>query len=255
MKEWWKDFFGPLAGEIMFTPKAKVSKNEVEQVIKRTKTPKRARVLDLACGIGRHSIEFAKKGFEVTGLDYSKPYIASAKRSASQEKVKVQFVKGDMKNLRPHFASENFDLVVSLYNSFGYFKSRKDDFRMLQEVHRVLKPGGKFVLNTLNGEGVKKRLKNPISMGREPIKKVFMIDSAKFDEKKAQTQAEWTIVDARKSKAKIHRLKFHQNVYTNPQLKALLRKAGFTIETTWGLLHGEAFDRKKSWHQTIVARK
>ena len=79
MKEWWQDFFIPVTGEIMFTPKAALSKIEVEQVIAQTKTPKHAQVLDLACGVGRHSVEFAKKNFEVIGLDFSKHYLAEAK--------------------------------------------------------------------------------------------------------------------------------------------------------------------------------
>ena len=55
--------------------------------------------------------------------------------------------------LTAHFASNEFGLVVSLFNSFGYFGSRRDDVRMLKAVHRVLKPGGAFVVNTLNGRG------------------------------------------------------------------------------------------------------
>lgn len=255
MSEWWQDFFIPVTGEIMFKPRAGISKIEVEQVVREAKISKHARVLDLACGVGRHSIEFAKKNFDVVGLDFSKHYLADANRSAQKAKTKVTFIEGDMKNLRPHFQSSSFDLVVSLYNSFGYFKTRNDDFRMLREVFRVIKPGGKFVLNTLNGEGVKTALKNPVSIGREPIQNVFMIDAARFDEKKFQTKSEWTIIDARKSKTKIHRLKFQQNAYTHQELTALLKKVGFKIETTWGLLHGGKFDSHKTWHQTIVAVK
>jgi hypothetical protein len=62
-------------------------------------------------------------------------------------------------------------------------------------------------------------------------------------------------VDARKGKAKIHRMSFQQNVYSYSELKALLQKAGFKIEKTWGLLQGGPFSAKNSWHQTIVARK
>ena len=129
MKEWWQDFFIHVEGEIMFTPRAALSKIEVEQVVKQTKLPKQAHVLDLACGVGRHSIEFAKQGFEVVGLDFSKPYLVEATKSALKTKTKIKFVNGDMKNLRPHFNVDSFDLVVSLYNSFGYFKSRSDDLR------------------------------------------------------------------------------------------------------------------------------
>lgn len=84
----------------MFAPKAGISKYEVEQVIQQTQLPVHARVLDLACGVGRHSIEFARRGFEVIGLDFSKPYLAEAKKSASKAKGKIKFVHGDMKDLR-----------------------------------------------------------------------------------------------------------------------------------------------------------
>ncbi len=255
MKEWWQDFFIPVAGEVLFKPKSGISKAEVDQVLKKCLIPKKSQILDLACGVGRHSIEFAKPGHEVVGLDFSKSFLSEAKRSSLKSKTKIRFVKGDMKNLRVHFSPESFDLVVSLFNSFGYFKNKQDDQKMLHEVYRVLKPGGKFVINTLNGLGVQKHLAKPISIGREPVENVFMIDAAKFDPKKSQTQSEWTIIDARTTKTKIHRLKFHQNVYTHVQLKRMLRIAGFKIETTWGMLPDGEFDPSKTWHQTILARK
>ena len=251
MKEWWQDFFIPVTGEIMFQPRKQHSVLEVSEVVKKTKVPKSAKILDLACGVGRHSIIFSKNGFDVIGLDFSKNYLAEAKASALKAKAKVKFVHGDMKNLKPHFGDETFDLVVSLYNSFGYFKNRSDDMKMLKEVFRVLKPGGKFVINTLNGNGVRQALEKPISVGREPIRNVFMIDAAKFDLKKCQTQSQWTIIDARKEKSKIHRMSFQQNVYSHQQLKTALKKAGFKIETTWGLLQGGPFNSSKTWHQLL----
>lgn len=255
MKAWWKDFFVPVIGEIMFQPRIEHSQLEVDEILRNTKIQKGSKVLDLACGVGRHSVLFAKQGFEVVGLDFAKNYLVEARKAALKTKSEVKFVHGDMKNLRPHFDAETFDLVVSLYNSFGYFKTRNEDLRMLKEVYRVLKPGGKFVVNTLNGNGVKAALAKPVSVGREPIKNVFMIDAARFDQKKRQTQSQWTVVDARKSKTKVHRMSFQQNVYSHQELKSALRKAKFKIEMTWGMLQGGSFEPSKTWHQTIVARK
>ena len=254
-KEWWRHFFQPIAAQIMFVPKAGETEKEVAQVVKQTKAKTPLHVLDLACGNGRHSIVLARRGFAVTGLDYSKPYLREARKAAKDAGASIRFVHGDMKNLEPLFAANTFDLVVSLYNSFGYFDSRRDDFKMLKAVNWVLKPGGRFVINTLNEGAVARRLKTPISIGREPLPNVVMIDAARYDPARRRTMSQWTIVDIRRSKATIFRQSFTQNVYSHAQLKGLLRTAGFTIEKTWGLLSGGPFDPRKSWHQTILARK
>ena len=254
-KEWWRDFFRPITGEVMFAPKMGEAEKEVAQVLKQTKAKRPFDVLDLACGIGRHAVVFARRGFAVTGLDYSKPFLREARKRARNARASIRFVHGDMKNLKPVFAANSFDLVVSLYNSFGYFDSRRDDFKMLKAVHRVLKPGGRFVINTLNEGGVRVRLKAPISIGREPLPNVFAIEAARYDSATSRTVGRWTIVDARRSKSTIFRKSLTQNVYSHADLKRLLREAGFTIVKTWGPLAGGAFDPRKSWHQTIVAKK
>lgn len=255
MQEWWQNFFIPVVGEIMFSPKLKQSEAEVEQILKRVKLGPKAKILDLACGVGRHALPLAERKFSVVGLDFSKHYLSEARKAANKKKIKIDFLHGDMKDLKPHFNSNEFDLVVSLYNSFGYFKNRSDDVKMLKEVYRVLKPGGHLVLNALNGEGVRLILKNPISMGREPIENVFMIDAARFDDVKRKTISDWKIIDARNKKTEIHRMSFQQNIYTFKEMKILLLSAGFKIEKTWGLLQGGAFNPKKSWHQTILLVK
>jgi SAM-dependent methyltransferase len=160
-----------------------------------------------------------------------------------------------MRDLKPHFPANSFDIVVSLFNSFGYFDKRTDDFRMLRAVNRVLRPGGWFVVNTLNEGGVLRRLNKPISTGREPLPIVFVFDEARYDRKTRRTICRWMIADARRRKAAVHRLSFAQNVYSHAELKRLLQRAGFTVVTTWGPLAGGRFDPKKSWHQTIAARK
>jgi SAM-dependent methyltransferase len=254
-ENWWRGFFEPLIGEVLFSGEAKQSDREVRRVIVQSKAKPPLRVLDLACGVGRHSLVFAKRGFEVTGLDYSESFLREARRAARKAKQRVDFVRGDMKRLDAHFAAEEFGLVVSLYNSFGYFDHRRDDLRMLKAVHQVLRPGGAFVINTLNGAGVAKRLKHPKSWGSEPLPNVFMIDAPRYDVRRRRTFSSWTIVDARASRARIFRRTFGQNVYTHSELKKLLRAAGFRVERTWGVLAGGDFRASESWHQTILARK
>lgn len=256
MKNWWKNFFKPVTAEVMFKPRqGKIAQLEVDQVLKQLGNPKHRKILDLCCGEGRHSVLFSHKGHEVVGLDYSSNFLQVARVQAAKKKADVRFVKGDMKKTSQYFAKDNFDVVTSLYNSFGYFDKRSDDIKTIKEVNKVLKPGGYFIINTLNGDGVKVRLAKPLQSGYELSKNFFMLDHAHLDFKKMKTHAKWTIIDARKKKTAIFRREFGQNVYTHKELKDILKKNGFRIVKTWGLLMGEVFNEKKSWHQTILAQK
>jgi len=242
-------------GEVMFAPKAGAAAREVRQIVKKLKAKPPLAVLDLACGIGRHSLAFAARGYEVTGLDYSNPFLRDARRKAHAARQAIRFVRGDMRNLKPHFAANTFDFAVCLYTSFGYFDRRSDDLKTLRAVYRVLRPGGAFVINTVNGAGVVKRMRSPISQGAEPLPNVFVIDQARYDARDRQTISTWTVIDARRARSRVVRKMVRVNVYSHAELKALLARAGFRIETAWGMLEGGRFDPRKTWHQTILARK
>jgi SAM-dependent methyltransferase len=249
---WWRDFFTADLGEVLFASRAAVTDKEVAKVIGATKIRPQADVLDLGCGIGRHCVALSRRGFAVTGLDYSNDFLREARKAARKAKAPVVFVRGDMRHLRAHFAARRFDLVVSLFNTFGYFAKRSDDRRMLREIHRVLKPGGALVLNTLNAGGVAARL--PMERGSEPLPNVFMIDRARYDRRRKETNSEWIIIDTRRPMARVSRRSFRQNVYSHAELKRMLRAAGFRVERVWSMLSGGRFNTK-SWHQTIVARR
>lgn len=253
--DWWRDFFASVVGEAMFASKAEESEIEVEHIIKQTKLEPPADVLDLACGVGRHSLVFAARGFAVTGLDYSRPFLREARRSARNAGLKIRFVRGDMKDLGSHFANERFDLVVSLFNSFGYFGRRRDDVRTLQAVHRVLRPGAALVINTLNRSGVARRLKRPVTYAYQPLPNVHVTDASRYDPRRNQTYGDWTILDARGPKVRIFRRSVRQHVYSHADLRQLLIATGFRIEKTWGPWSGNRFNPHKSWDQTILARK
>lgn len=252
---WWRDFFEPIVGEVLFATKTAQAEAEVRQIVRRARAEPPAKVLDLACGTGRHSRVFAARGFEVTGLDYSPAFLRDARLAVRAAGQHVRFVRGDMKRLNSYFAANEFDLVVSLFHSFGYFPTRRDDLKVLQAVHDVLKPGGAFVLNTLNGTTLAERLRRPISFGYEPLPNLFVIDAPQYDAAKKRMSETWTIIDARAKTARISRRSFRQNIYSHAELRRLLSAAGFTVETAWGRLAGGAFKRRESWEQTILARR
>lgn len=104
------------------------------------------RVLDLGCGRGRHAIALSALGYEVTGLDLSDRALKLARARAAAEGCDIRFVKGDMREALP----ERFDMVVSLFTSFGYFERPEDDLLVLDAVASMVAPGGWFVMDFLN---------------------------------------------------------------------------------------------------------
>jgi SAM-dependent methyltransferase len=101
---------------------------EAEQILTLVHSPPDAAVLDLCCGPGRHSLEFARRGFQVTGVDRTARYLATARAAATREGLTVEFVQEDMRHFH---RSEAFDLALNLFSSFGYFEDRADDLRGL----------------------------------------------------------------------------------------------------------------------------
>jgi len=106
------------------------------------------RVLDLACGPGRHVAELARRGSHVVGLDLSRALLFAARRRGAGP-----LVRGDMRRLP--FRAAAFDVVLNLFTSFGYFASDAEHESVVREVARVLRPGGRFVLDFLNAPAVR----------------------------------------------------------------------------------------------------
>jgi D-alanine-D-alanine ligase len=112
------------------------------------------RVLDLCCGQGRHTLELARRGVRnLEGLDRSHYLIQKAKEHARTENLGVKFKEGEARKLP--YTPDNFDAVLILGNSFGYFETLHDDLKVLKEVTRVLKPWGKLLIDIADGDFLK----------------------------------------------------------------------------------------------------
>ena len=115
------------------------------------------KVLDLCCGQGRHSLALARTGLDVTGADLSEEMLslarAGARAGAIESGVSAEFLRADMRSL-PDEMSGEFDAVINMFSSFGYLESEDDDQRVLHQIVKVLKPGGKVLMDLLNREWV-----------------------------------------------------------------------------------------------------
>jgi len=103
-----------------------------------------ARILDLACGKGRHSVYINQKGFDVTGIDLSAKSIAHAKQFSNP---RLRFGVHDMRQV---YKPAYFDFILNLFTSFGYFDNETDNVVALAATAKSLKPGGRLVIDFMN---------------------------------------------------------------------------------------------------------
>lgn len=110
---------------------------------------KQTRILDIACGTGRHTIELTKRGYQVTGIDLSESLLNRAREKALKENLKIDFQRQDARTLK--FQKE-FDLVIMLCEgAFPLMETDEMNFQILQNASKALKEKGKFIFTTLNG--------------------------------------------------------------------------------------------------------
>jgi D-alanine-D-alanine ligase len=155
--DWWRSIFGSLYlktdGDVV--DDQGITHQEIDMFTAALGAAKDDKILDLCCGQGRHSLEMARRGYrQVEALDRSHYLIQRAKATARKEGLSVRFREGDARKLP--YASDSFDVVMILGNSFGYFETVKDDLRVLKEVIRVLKPWGRMLVDVADGQHIRK---------------------------------------------------------------------------------------------------
>jgi 2-polyprenyl-3-methyl-5-hydroxy-6-metoxy-1,4-benzoquinol methylase len=106
-------------------------------------------ILDVGCGTGRHSIELARRGYNVTGFDLSEDQLARARENATKVNVSIEFFKQDARSFN---FNGKYDVAIMLCEgSFSLMETDEMNFAILQNIFKSLKPGGKLIFTTLNG--------------------------------------------------------------------------------------------------------
>ena len=149
---WWASYFDDVFLRI-YRPLLGREKTvaEAEGIIDLLGLPEGSQILDVGCGWGRHAIELAKRGFVVTGIDYSPALIAEAKREAKRAGVEVKFLCGDMRKME---FDGQFDAALSLFSSLGFFDTEEDDVEVLSRIRRAVKNGGMLVVETMHRDAI-----------------------------------------------------------------------------------------------------
>lgn len=126
------------------------TKEQVDFIIKSLALIGNERILDLACGYGRHSLEFARRGYTVTGVDITKVYIEDANKTAQTENIDANFICEDIRDIS--FCGE-FDVVLNMADgAIGYLESDEENAKIFDVIARALKPGGKSFMDIQSGD-------------------------------------------------------------------------------------------------------
>jgi SAM-dependent methyltransferase len=215
--DWWQTWFGPGYIALYDAYLAERTPVEVDQLEALLHIHPPKRVLDLPCGQGRHSIELARRGYDVTGVDLSPFMLDIAKDRAAAAGVQVRWLGGDM---RQPLRDESFDVILNLFTSFGYFADPADDQHVLTAGAAMLAPGGRLLLEVINGTRIMNDFQSRewFTVGRAAV-----MEARTLDRSSQRMVVERTVSIPPDEQTSVHAIR----LYTGEQIEAAMRSAGF----------------------------
>lgn len=219
LKEWYEKLSENARDKPDKEPHIGGTEAEVDFIEREIAFDKSAAILDVGCGTGRHSIELAKRGYIVTGIDLSAAQLDRARKKAAAADVTVHFVQADALNLG--YRSQ-FDAVIVIGAAFGLLETDEKNFEILENVSGALRPRGVLILVTTNGlfplfHSVKDFINE--FYGHDVIK------SSTFDLMTFRDRAEYEHVD---DDGNVRLLTCDERYYVPSEITWLLKTAGFT---------------------------
>ena len=233
--KWYESFFYGLAvelwGKVMSTEQ---TSEEVDFAVSTLNLSKEARLIDVPCGLGRHSIELSRRGYRMTGVDLSEQSIAEARRNADLAGLPVDWVHGDMVLLDRSCGGEPFDGALCFGNSFGYMDyDTTMDF--LRALHRCLKTGAGFLLDT--GLAAESLLPNLPTRRWYKVEDMYMLSEAAYDAPSSQLRVHYTFMRG----AEVQTGAATYFLYTVAELKRLLAACGLQVQGLYGTTKGDPY--------------
>jgi SAM-dependent methyltransferase len=216
---------------------------EVDGLVQMLALDEPRRILDLACGFGRHANRLAARGHSVVGIDYTPGFLDLARAAAQKMGVEVDYRQGDMRTLD---LQDEFDRVLILFTAFGYF-SDEENAAVLANVARALKPGGLLGFDLPNRDVT---LKTLVPAFVEEKEGNLMINRSSFDPLTGRWINRRIVVrdGVRRDKP------FFVRLYNYTEIRDLLAAAGLEVQSVCANWRGEPF-AAESRGMAIVARK
>ena len=244
MAEWFEEWFDTDEYLDVYRHRNDAEAKELVKLILRSvDVPNKAEVLDLACGTGRHSIIFAQKGFNVTAVDLSDKLLCVAKKSAEVNKVKIDFIKSDIRNFS---VDKKFSLIINLFTSFGYFNDDEENFLLFEISFKYLKEAGYFVLDYFNKTYLEQNL---VDESKDKFEHCTLIQKRHIENNRVIKDI--YINGNGKEKHYMESVR----MYGRDELVLRIEKAGLKIKNIYGGFEGEDFDEANSQRIIIIAQK
>jgi SAM-dependent methyltransferase len=229
------DFWSTTESILFGEKRLAAADGEIDQILELTEVSSPAAVLDLCCGIGRHSLALARKGLAVTGVDRTPRYLDRARTAAQQEGLEIDWVHEDMRRFR---RPEGFALAINLFTSFGYFADPRENQLVLENTYASLCPGGSLVIQLMGKEVIARTFR--------PMDWLELEDGALFLEKRtlepdwSRIHTRWILV--RDGTRKDLDLSLH--LYSAVELSAMLRECGFAKIAIHADFEGSPYDHQ-----------
>ena len=254
IKTWYKEWFNNPEYLALYKHRNDTDAKKIISLLFRNISPERgAKCLDLACGNGRHSVLFARKGYYVTGLDLSPFLIVQAKKRLKKQykaqREKLRFVIKDMRNIG---YKNEFDLAVNLFSSFGYFEKKSENFKVIKEVSASLKNGGFFLFDFLNKDYI---VHNLVPFDIKTLKGTAFIQIRQISINGIVKNI--IIIKNRKNlKApEVHQFLEKIQLYSLTEFRKEFKKRDLRIVKTFGNYSGEKYNKTGSERLIILAQK
>ncbi|MHA1965820.1 MAG: class I SAM-dependent methyltransferase [Candidatus Thorarchaeota archaeon] len=245
--EWYEDNkLWELMEPVMFAEdRIAHASNDVDAIKSLCKIQPDDAILDLCCGVGRHSLEFARRGHKVVGVDISSLYLERAKKVAKDEKLNTEFVLDDM---RTFYRKKSFDVVLSMFTIFGYFDDHEEQMLILRNIYASLRADGRLIMESM-GKEILARIFNRQSWSEWPYG--FMLEESDAIENWSKMQKKWIFI---LKDGTVYRWDMTHWIYSGTEVKDMLESVGFSDVKVFGGLDGRDYDNEAE-RLVVIATK